>query len=123
MTAIFNGKPVLGTSGVYSTQETVIGTWIDGKPIYRKVFPFTITLSYSDWRPAIDLTGLNIDYLITYNGSIDLNNYGIRAVDNGELITKYDSGTKQFSIYSAATSFGNLNASGVVLFEYTKTTD
>lgn len=26
-----------GTSDIYSTEESVIGTWIDGKPIYRKV--------------------------------------------------------------------------------------
>lgn len=26
---------------VYSTDETVVGTWIDGKPIYRKVFSGT----------------------------------------------------------------------------------
>ena len=26
-----------GFSNVYSTEETVIGTWIDGKPLYRKV--------------------------------------------------------------------------------------
>lgn len=28
-------------SNVYSTSETVIGTWIDGRPIYRKVLKFT----------------------------------------------------------------------------------
>lgn len=26
-------------NNAYSTTETVIGTWIDGKPIYRKVIP------------------------------------------------------------------------------------
>ena len=26
-----------GSENVYSTEETVIGTWIDGKPIYRRV--------------------------------------------------------------------------------------
>lgn len=31
-----------GSSGeIYSTEETRIGTWIDGKPIYRKVFGFS----------------------------------------------------------------------------------
>ena len=25
---------------VYSTEEQVVGTWIDGKPIYRKVIDF-----------------------------------------------------------------------------------
>ena len=27
---------------VYSTDEMVIGTWIDGKPLYRKTFIFTM---------------------------------------------------------------------------------
>lgn len=27
----------------YSTEEKVIGTWIDGKTIYRKVIPFSVT--------------------------------------------------------------------------------
>lgn len=30
------------TKDTYSTEETVIGTWINGKPIYRKVVQFTI---------------------------------------------------------------------------------
>ena len=29
------------TNSTYSTEEQVIGTWIDGKPIYRKTIPFT----------------------------------------------------------------------------------
>ena len=29
------------TYDVYSTNETVIGTWIDGKPLYRRYFNFT----------------------------------------------------------------------------------
>jgi hypothetical protein len=27
-----------GCNNIYSTEETVIGTWIDGSPVYRKVF-------------------------------------------------------------------------------------
>lgn len=40
--AIFNSANPMFASGasndVYSTEETRIGTWVDGKPLYRKVF-------------------------------------------------------------------------------------
>ena len=29
----------------YSTDETIVGKWINGKPIYRKVIPFTFPSS------------------------------------------------------------------------------
>lgn len=28
---------------VYSTEEKIVGTWIDGKPIYRKVITYTLS--------------------------------------------------------------------------------
>ena len=31
-------KAVIDTIRSYSTEETIVGTWVDGKPIYRKVF-------------------------------------------------------------------------------------
>lgn len=37
-----NIEYAIQTSEVYSTEEQVIGTWIDGKPLYRKVVQFTI---------------------------------------------------------------------------------
>ena len=37
-TGLFN--QIKDYSGLYSTTEHVCGTWIDGKPIYRKVIPF-----------------------------------------------------------------------------------
>lgn len=46
----YKGQPVSGGSSgeTYSTEETVIGTWIDGKPLYRKCFQannYTIALN------------------------------------------------------------------------------
>lgn len=32
-----NGAAASGLSNIYSTEETVIGRWIDGKPVYRRV--------------------------------------------------------------------------------------
>lgn len=34
----------------YSLAEQVIGTWIDGKPLYRKTIPFTTGTSYAQWQ-------------------------------------------------------------------------
>lgn len=54
------GSPALE---VYSTEEQVIGTWIDGKPIYRKVFEKNLT---SNAATAIfDTTDLNIDTFVS----------------------------------------------------------
>ena len=39
-TNVENGINVVNNKFNYSTEEQVIGTWIDGKPIYRKVVTF-----------------------------------------------------------------------------------
>ena len=45
-----------GSSGtseeIYSTEETRIGTWIDGKPLYRRVFEVT-TPSGTSWGQVV----------------------------------------------------------------------
>lgn len=38
---VVHNKTPLDKILTYSTSETVIGTWIDGRPIYRKVLKFT----------------------------------------------------------------------------------
>ena len=49
----------LGTE-VYSTNETVIGTWIDGKPIYRKVIDFGALPNGTIKSVAHNITNLDI---------------------------------------------------------------
>lgn len=50
-------------SNIYSTEETVIGTWIDGKPIYRKTFYSTSTESSFNIPH-----GISIDTVVAING-------------------------------------------------------
>ena len=45
----------------YSTEEQIIGTWIDGKPIYRRV----LKASASTLPVSIDTGATNIEDLIT----------------------------------------------------------
>ena len=58
----------------YSTNETKIGTWTDGKPIYRSVFDIS-TISSSNAN-LVDLNNLNIKLVINLYGTIkDTYNY------------------------------------------------
>ena len=102
---------------VYSTNETVIGTWIDGKPIYRKVITGgtngTVQVIYSSstekiikiegvvhsttdgWTIPInyrDLSTISYTY-VTPNGSIifgiTTNNHSVNVVNTYEIILEY----------------------------------
>lgn len=93
---------------VYSTDETIIGRWIDGKPIYRKVFQ----------KPAktVDVSSLNIETPIKMEACMHLN-------DNAYIIKSGpESGETRFCFMKNNTlqvTEGSLYA----VLEYTKTTD
>lgn len=62
---------------VYSTEATRIGTWIDGKPIYRRVFQYNGTVpAATSAVPEVVLTLVpksvlgNVDRLLKVYGSI-----------------------------------------------------
>ena len=54
-TTVPEGYEEVPDPSVYSTEEKVIGTWIDGKPIYRKTFYLTGSNS------STSITSLNTD--------------------------------------------------------------
>lgn len=61
----------------FSLDEQVCGTWVDGRPIYRKIFTdvaYKATGAFSNGN--IDLTALNIDTVIMIEGMRE-------AVDKG----------------------------------------
>ena len=55
----------------YKTTEQRIGTWIDGKPIYRKtlVYNYTTTGQHSE-----NISSLEIDTITSYNWTCKVNN-------------------------------------------------
>ena len=58
-----------GSGEVYSTEETAIGTWIDGSTIYRKVFEMTIRSDIQNGTPAITSIEHGIE---NFNQLVDL---------------------------------------------------
>ena len=109
----------------YSTTETVIGTWIDGKPIYRKVLEFNnVPTGVTQRNHGIS----NFDKLINYSGYYYNSTWGyipIPAVTS-DNITGYGIGVADFKSTTFWFNIGNLRSSTneiKLIVEYTKTTD
>lgn len=102
------------SSHVYSTNEHVVGTWIDGKPLYEKTFSYSgsnIVITPHSWTtvPFTDVIP-NISYFFHTMETTDCSDTRIRF--------KYDGG------YLKAAAYEDLNVSHlVVTIRYTKTTD
>ena len=110
----------IGLDTDYSTTEKIVGTWVDGKPIYQKV------LRKSDGTPLPqdnDVSDLHIDLLIRAEGLIS--NNSDRTYPRG-LITS-TSGLDRREIYMHDANTIRRNGSSFYCFEiilqYTKTTD
>ena len=111
----------LPTENVYSTEETQIGTWIDGKPLYRKVFNVgipgkkDIVINISD-LPKDTVTncyvflstfGLNTENL--YISCSSYNNLNLYIISN--------------EIHIDLGQESRINKPTYVVIEYTKSTD
>ena len=104
------------TYDVYSTNETVVGTWIDGKPIYRKV----VILS-SDQE--ITIKGTTVSHGIHYiDCPISCRAIGRRATTDlfwsTDIFWTNEKNSTSGGFYCAEGFEGN-----TFIFEYTKTTD
>lgn len=111
----------------YSTTEHIVGSWIDGKPVYQKTISKTglsesnpITINFSEISTNLKLLikdsfcGINP---IT-NGSVVIPAI-INPTDNRKIDVQYNGGEKYLSITSDLYSSWTVYAT----FQYTKTTD
>lgn len=111
------------TLNTYSTTETVIGKWIDEKPLYRKVvnfgaLPNTTTKSVSTGYGATDIVVRNL--------------YGTGVYSNGIAIPLPNTSDVAGEIVKMVLANGNINittsndrssANAYIILEYTKATD
>lgn len=102
----------------YSTEEKIVGTWIDSKPLWQKTFQQSLNLAVSSTDYMGDLTGLNIDYgTVASYVMIDTNGYAsalthfdvwLRVPQNNIGVTNKSTQAKNGTMY--------------VTIQYTKTT-
>ena len=119
-------KDYVDNSNSYSTQEVKTGgTWIDGKPIYRKVVNFGAL-------PNATIKGVTFDNI---NADTFVKAEGIAMTNNGNAVTipfaDTSAATQSISIFinssSVSINAGTTNRSDYtkcyIVLEYTKTTD
>lgn len=115
-------KFVNGTVGVhYSTTEHVIGTWIDGKPLYERTF--TNGTTASNFTNAAILADLGTGHVIrAFEGIVD-NTRALNAfLDNYSRIYTWIT-ADGYRVANYATGTAHAGKSCVVTVRYTKTTD
>ena len=100
----------------YSTEEKIVGTWADGKPIYEKVFEIGSKSS------AYTFTIENLDKIIDYTGNCIISDYS-RIIpfvqpqyNNYVIINDYKDG-----VVNLATNLTYTDC--ILVIQYTKTTD
>ena len=129
LTILFVYLEIISIVSSISTEETVVGVWYDGRPIYRKVYVFTKT----EGQTAIQkLTEQNFDNIWLNGNSFMWANaqtskplnvyesaeYNIRTEINHEA----NSSTYQISVFGNNSS-PYYNGKVFAIVEYTKTTD
>ena len=106
----------------YSTTEQRVGTWIDGKPLYRCVI--TTTTAAAGTEKRTDISNLNVDKLIL-NGFINTGSLGLPLnayISSSNYIITYQNITSN-EIRTTVTDSSYANKELVYILEYTKTTD
>lgn len=66
MALYLNGKKLSGEPHNYSTDEQVVGTWIDGSTIYEKTFDLgsDVVIKYDTWTD-MDISATSYDKFIS----------------------------------------------------------
>ncbi len=100
-------------SEVFSEDEQVIGHWIDGKPLYKKVIMTgAFTTTANQWKSIVNVSSLNIERLV--DGTVLGTQNTSSLID--AILQVYNGNLQVYTI-----DYG-MNGDGVVL-KYTKTTD
>lgn len=123
-------KTKLDNGEVYSTAETRIGTWIDGKPLYRKVIVATNIATNTENSIAVsDASIISVKKIEGYY----IGGGGGNIASSGTLLGADSDNTRSYVFYSPANgslksycgvyNTGNGKYDTHIILEYTKTTD
>ena len=112
-------------SDLYSTDEKIVGRWIDGKPIYQKTINFTTPSSINTDSKILTIS--NGETVIDFHGTISRNDGGYMYLGsnypsqgNSLFFTTNDSKIECYFRVSIST---DTSRPAVITLQYTKTTD
>ena len=108
----------------FTTEEQVVGTWINGKPIYQKVVEIKTVLASDD----VITVSQNIDELIDYGGQGYYRTAKLHrpfpwvASGNQAQLNGINDSRTGF-LYYCDSATNNMQPGSKIWFQYTKTTD
>lgn len=116
----------------YSTSELKVGTWTNGRPLYRKVFKTTLPTPSTDGSDAVADLAHGISDIRRDAGTFIENAFFITSTGNSIPIPYMDEtntsnirvalyGTDYIRIHNNRTAYGGLNV--YIILKYLKTTD
>lgn len=121
---------------VYSTEETMIGTWIDGRNLYRKTITFIVSKTDYTWQEVLNSNIPNIKEIAFLSGHInrpngmtnimatpDNNNEAFKSIPGLMYMTTPFSGSSFTGLKVYIDSSTLVGGTVVARIEYTKTTD
>lgn len=115
-----------GAQNNYSTEEQLIGTWIDNKPLYRKTLVKTSETAVT----YLNLGSINdVDYINVINGCTQFTN-GVQTYYVPTSTYETSTNFSKFYIQKTSANIAHINWTGnstsgtiYAIVEYTKTTD
>ena len=122
--AIESLKTLKGGSTNYSTEEQVVGTWIDGKPVYQKTFfkdnlVGGVSIIESNFVSNNNVARvINIDALLS-----NANNKSFSSIANDVLSEQYICVNNDGDIEFKKSTTSSSSWEVTVTLQYTKTTD
>jgi hypothetical protein len=123
-----NNISLKSNANEYSTTETIIGTWINGKPLYRKVIetknPVVSTDGGTQSKTIVVDTNIEFIYIESAIMISSNNTYTTPTMTmSGNRVWRVDGdiANKGFQIFTNNTSWSELPVK--VIVRYTKTTD
>ena len=114
----------LENANVYSTEEKRIGTWIDGKPLYRKVISGYWSFKTGDTNIAHNISNLDLCIradLFRIDSSHISWEFPFISTNGG--LTGITKVTPENVIVKAYNDTWSNSNNGYIILEYTKTTD
>lgn len=122
---------LVGNGLNYSTNEQIVGRWIDGKPLYQRTFEVTTDATAKETRldltayiPNMDQMFISEAFLKRTNGaSVSINAVNGDAISTADVVfICYIEATKKLYIRTGTSEY-NRNAKVYATIRYTKTTD
>ena len=115
----------IGSDTDYSIEEKIVGTWIDGKPLYQKTIDCGVLPNNT--TKSVNTNILNASKLINYSATaFGTNNNGIMAIPrlwldgNGNVYIGFSA---DLTVINFATTSDRSNMNAYCTLQYTKTTD